>query len=286
MNGGDNRTITPAGDVAQNNHFHHDANFRILGVGNIFRHNQINNNPLNSAWKGSDHLIEYNAFLDCMSDGDDLGALYAYQSIAGRGSIVRYNYFRNVFGRVDLHTGVAGIYLDGGTCGQVIYGNVFYKVGKRARAPLGGMFLHGAKDNLISNNVFIDCPIAIGFTDWADGRWKNYLKTSQLKDVLYKTVNINDSVYIKRYPNITKLSENASVNTILNNVMVNCAESFVLNEKVKAKHNMGSNLEISNNQVFVDYNTENFRLKPDAEVFQKLPEFKAIPFEKIGIEKK
>ena len=34
---------------------------------------------------------------------------------------------------------------------------------------------------------------------------------------------------------------------------------------------------------FVDYAKRDYRLKPDSEVFRRLPNFKPIPFEKIGL---
>jgi dsDNA-binding SOS-regulon protein len=38
--------------------------------------------------------------------------------------------------------------------------------------------------------------------------------------------------------------------------------------------------------MFVDYSKMNFTLKANADVFKKMPEFKAIPFDQMGVRNK
>jgi hypothetical protein len=286
LGGGSRSELIPASNTASNNHFHHEARVSIKGVGNHFRHNlshDIDNNAL--VWRGNDHLIEYNEFFNCMSDADDMGVMYTGRNPSGQGTVVRFNYLHHNGSRATLHTGANGIYLDDGTTGQIIYGNVFYKTGKAARARMGALFLHGAKDNLIVNNVFIDCDIAIGFSPWPQERWEQFLVAGDMKKWLYEDVNIKDSLYQARYPNLQRLQAYASVNQVYNNLSVLCAEflSFPAGRFVEQK--TSNNWETRDQSFFGDYQQADFTLKKTRELLEHIPGFHIIPFERIGLEK-
>lgn len=287
LGGGDRSKLIPAGNHAMNNHFHDEARVSIKGVGNYFTHNLLHNIANNAlVWSGNDHLIELNEFYNCMSDGDDAAVMYTGRVPSGQGTIVRYNYLHHNGGRATLATGSGGIYLDDGTTGQIIYGNIFYKTGKKARAQMGAMFLHGAKDNLIVNNIFIDCEIAIGFAPWAQDRWEKFLMSGDMKKVLYSDVNINDSLFYQRYPNLKRLKEKASVNHIYNNLSVGCKTFIAFPNWGTTEQIESNNWETKNKNCFVDYDKSDFNLTKGAEVFKNIPDFKLIPFDKIGLIKK
>jgi len=46
---------------------------------------------------------------------------------------------------------------------------------------------------------------------------------------------------------------------------------------------IGKNYFSFDESMFVDFSKMNFTLKTNADVFKKMPEFKAIPFDQIGI---
>ena len=283
MGGGNRKQLVPAGNCAWNNHFHDEARISIHGVGNCFAHNvvhDIDNNAL--MWQGNDHRIEFNEFYNCMADGDDAGVLYTGRNPSAQGTIIRFNYLHHNGGRPDLHTGAVGIYLDDGTTGQVIYGNIFYKTGKPAGAKMGALFLHGAKDNLIVNNIFIECEIAVGFGPWKQDRWENFLVSGDMKDAMYGDVNIRDSLFYQRYPNLQRLPKGASVNRVFNNLSVNC-EQFLSFPKGRFVEQIRSgNWETTNISVFKNYEEADFQLKKESEVFEMIPLFQAIPLDEIG----
>lgn len=44
-----------------------------------------------------------------------------------------------------------------------------------------------------------------------------------------------------------------------------------------------NNFQTDTDPGFVDFENENFMLKKDSQVYKKLPDFEAIPFDKIGL---
>ncbi len=69
------------------------------------------------------------------------------------------------------------------------------------------------------------------------------------------------------------------VNRAVRNVMVRCGELKSGNWIVSTRDNWVSDRDPG----FVGLAREDFRLRPDAEIFTRLPGFQRIPFEKIGL---
>lgn len=284
LQGGNRKNLVPGENYAENNHLHQEADIQLSGCGNRVAHNLIHDNPFGGIkYSGNNHLIEYNELYNCLTDADDWGAIYTGRNPSGQGNIVRFNYIHHNVGAVETGTGSNGIYLDDGTSGQIIYGNVIYKTGRPARAKMGGVFVHGGKDNLIINNIFIDCELAIGFSPWSQERWEKFLVTGDMKTRLYEEVNINSPLYQGRYPLLNHLEEGAGINKILNNLVVNCNAFVAQRQGSEADHKVKNNWTTTQNPGFVDMKNKNFLLSPDAKVFERIPDFQHIPFEKIGL---
>ncbi|MBV9864628.1 MAG: right-handed parallel beta-helix repeat-containing protein [Abitibacteriaceae bacterium] len=165
LSGGDRTTLTPAGHYADNNYIHHTGVFfkqgvgvNVTGVGNRVAHNLIHDCPRFAiSWSGNDHVFEYNHIRHIDLETEDTGAIYSWDvDWTMRGTQMRYNYIHDVLGYgrdngkwVSPHFSW-GFYLDDGTCGVHVYGNIV------ARAALGGTHIHGGRDNVIENNIFID----------------------------------------------------------------------------------------------------------------------------------
>ncbi len=165
LNGGDFTTLEPAGNYADNNYIHHTGVFYkqgvgvgCNGVGNRISHNLIHDCPrFGIAWGGSDHVFEFNEIRHCNLETADCGAIYSWQvDWSKRGTEIRYNYLHDIIGFgqengkwTSPHMNW-GIYLDDGTCGTHVHGNIV------ARTILGGAHVHGGRDNVIENNVFLD----------------------------------------------------------------------------------------------------------------------------------
>jgi hypothetical protein len=166
VGGGDRETLTPGGNVAENNYIHHTGvlykagvGIRVDGVGNQARHNYIHDTPRGGmSWNGSDHVIEFNHIRHTNREISDTAMINACNgSWVKRGTIIRYNYLHDSIGlgKNHQHEWVTpyycwGIYLDNFTCGTTVYGNIC------ARSMNGGPFIHGGVDNVIENNIVID----------------------------------------------------------------------------------------------------------------------------------
>jgi parallel beta-helix repeat protein len=165
LNGGDFKTLEPAGNYADNNYIHHigvifkqGVGVSLSGVGNRVSHNLIHDCPrFGIGWSGNDHVLEYNHIRHCTLETDDSAAIYSWQvDWIKRGTIIRYNYLHDIVGFGQEHGKwtyprfSTGIYLDDGTCGTYLYGNIV------ARSVLGGVHIHGGRDNVIENNLLID----------------------------------------------------------------------------------------------------------------------------------
>jgi len=165
LNGGNFDTLDPAGNYADNNYIHHTGIYykqgvgvSCSGVGNRISHNLIHDCPrFGIVWGGNDHLFEYNEIRHCNLETADCGAIYSWQvDWSKRGTKIRYNYLHDIIGFgwengkwTSPHYNW-GVYLDDGTCGVHVYGNVV------ARTILGGVHVHGGRDNVIENNILID----------------------------------------------------------------------------------------------------------------------------------
>ena len=165
LSGGDRKTLAPAGNYAENNYIHHTGVFykqgvgvTCSGVGNRVSRNLIHDCPrFGISWGGNDHVFEFNHIRHVNLETCDTGGIYSWQvDWSARGSELRYNYFHDVLGYGLEHGRWAspyyawGIYLDDGTCGTKVYGNIV------ARAALGGAHVHGGRDNVVENNIFIE----------------------------------------------------------------------------------------------------------------------------------
>lgn len=212
IDGGDRRTLEPGRHFAENNRIwrfsqvyrtNHPA-IRIHGVGHRVAHNLVHDAPhMGMYFRGNDHLIEYNEIHDIAQETGDVGAIYTGRDYTSRGTIVRYNYLHHLHGP-GLH-GVRGVYLDDFTSGIVVFGNVFHKAGRAA-------FVGGGRDNLIRNNLFIECEPSVQVDgrglSWAvhhfDESHSHYAST--LRD-FYAAANVSQPPYAVRYPELIGLYE-------------------------------------------------------------------------------
>ena len=188
MSGGDRRTLTPAGLYVDNCHLFKFGRWnpickpgvQVDGVGNRVTHNLFHDAPhMAVMWGGNDHLFEFNEFHSVVYGANDAGIMYAGYNPAMRGHMIRYNYFHHVYGHEGR--GCNGVYLDDMFCSATIFGNVFYQVPRAA-------FIGGGHDNVVENNIFVDCKPALH----VDARMMGWASASvpimkqRLEDVPYQ----------------------------------------------------------------------------------------------------
>jgi hypothetical protein len=293
LEGGDRQTLTAAGHQAVNNHIWQFSRHQLTsayglilgGVGNRAAHNLIHDAPHQAvALQGNDHVFEYNVVRNVVTETDDAGALYKGRNPSCRGNVIRYNLWRDIGS--PMGHGTAAVYFDDGDGGDVVFGNVFLRCGYPGRGSFGTVFSHGGHDNRAENNLFIECRRALGSAPWGDQLWKETVEGGHdchWQRLLLEEVDITRPPYTTRYPELMGFMNpqpgQARVNHGRNNVLFGCGEVSSGNWKCAADELWATD----DDPGFVDASRGDFRLRPDAEVFKRLPGFQPIPFEKIGL---
>lgn len=283
LSGGDRKTLTPGGHFVANCDIHHlsriDHTYTpaaiVDGVGNRVIHNRmhhINSSALRI--NGNEHLIEYNEVHDVLLESDDQGGADMWGNPTFRGNVYRYNYWHHIgnwrgIGEI-LSCGHAGIRLDDAICGTLIHGNVFYKC-SGGQAGFGGVQIHGGKENIVENNIFVECAAAISFSQWGEKRWNDFTAKS------LDSPDIDAALYQTRYPALAHLAENPDINTIQRNLVWKCGK-FLLRDN--DRNISADNVITEDGSYFAKAAAGDFSIGSTA----RMPAgFAAIPFEKIGL---
>ena len=268
------------------------AGIIVDGCGNRVVHNEIFNGDLQAILVyGNEHLFEFNHIHHVARNSNDASAWYNGRDPSDRGNVVRHNFFHHV-GRPDRKW-TMGVYFDDGTCGAVAEGNVFYKV-----ASFGTVYSNGGHDIVVRNNIFIEGygPVFQLKSMWYDfGMFQipyYFGEHGIYRRRLTEAVDITKPPYSERYPLLvdwmdlmpdgqTYVGMLPRRNVVEHNVVVNYEETFRLVGK-HAQCTFGENYFTVDDPGFVDAASLNFALRDDSIVYEKLPEFKRIPFEQIG----
>lgn len=280
--GGDRATLTPGGHLVENCRIHNfgriDRTYtpaiQLEGVGHRIAHNLMFNGP-SSAMRieGNDHLIEFNEVHSMVQESDDQGAMELFRNPTYRGVVFRHNYFHNI-GKTGTEASVHGqaaIRFDDAISGMLVYGNVFYRC---ANGNFGAVQMNSGRDNLMDNNIFIDCKQGIS-GGWYPGNnvWK------MLRDGRKTAGFYLDGLYLIRYPKIATMLDDPGINHVWRNVFYRCGKLATRT----------TNLDLFENGVFekvdpgfLDAKKGDFRLREDAKLFQTIG-FNPIPFEEIGL---
>jgi hypothetical protein len=266
---------------------------KVTGCGNRVSHCEIYNGDLQAIMAtGNEHVYEFNDIHDVVRNSNDASAWYMGRNPSDRGTIVRYNYFHNV-GRPDRKW-TMGVYFDDGICDAEVFGNVFYKV-----ASFGSVYSNCGQDIVIRNNIFIDAhgpamQLKSMWFDWAVKHIKIYFADEGIyRQRLLQDIDITKPPYSTRYPklvNFMELTDDGKTyvgmyparNIMENNLVYKHGETFRLVGE-HAQFEFKNNFVTLDDPGFVDVENENFQLMDDSIVYQKIPGFEKIPFEKIGL---
>lgn len=208
LSGGDRRSLTPAHHSAINNHIHHYSTWirtgqyaiMVDGVGNLVQHNLIHDAPHQGIYlRGNDHVLEFNDISRVCLETGDAGAIYTGRDWTWRGNVIRYNYFHDLQGP-GLH-GVMAVYLDDWASGFTIYGNIFYRSGRSA-------FIGGGRDNVVENNVFVECQPSVHIDARGLG-WAGYYFDGTRPELFehLKEMKYHEPPYSTRYPELLSLDD-------------------------------------------------------------------------------
>lgn len=285
IDAGDRTALTPGRcfvvdcEITRFDRYHRSwaAGIVLKGIGNRAAHNRVHNGPhVGIDYRGNEHTIEYNEVFNVCWETEDTAAIYTARHWSGRGTKVQYNFIHHIRGVG--HVGAQGIYLDDVASGSLIRGNVFYKV---QRAFMVG----GGRDNVIENNLAVDCDHAI----YADARGLTKQKRSAAPGGLWRRylaeVPHTSDVWAKKYPKLVNILEDnpgaPKGNVMQNNVFVRCGR-FEITPRFRRFSKIGASWQTQADPGFVDIGKMDFALKADSPVFTKLPGFKATQFGKIG----
>ena len=276
LSGGNRKTLSPGGNFIENcdiydlSRIDHTYTPAILleGVGNRVCHNRLHGVRSSAIrLEGNNHTVEYNEVYNVVTESDDQGALDMWGNPTYRGNVFRYNYWHHIgsWRSTDKQPacGQCAIRLDDAICETWIHGNVLERC-SAGKIGFGGVQINGGKDNIVENNLFVDCMAMLSCTDCDVKHWQEIAKPA-LDDRA-----IDRELYLQQYPELAKLMENANLNHVRNNRAIRCQELF---------RHRSKNLDATNN---IQLPAGELTLKPGDPLFSQ-PGFERIPVEEMGV---
>jgi len=310
LDGGNTTTLAPANNEVVNCHIHDfgwDQKSQIPGVlidgvGQRVAFCKIHDGPhFAIRVKGkNDILIENNEICDLPKYHKlDGGALYVYTGprAESRGIVIRGNYFH------DIPT--IGVYPDNFSWGIEISYNLFRNVGVETGRP--PIHVNGGGECRTFNNVMVDCLALYQqgarpkdrhwFTLWnrtlekfGGGRVENtpYKKYDDFKVWLAKKEE--DDFFRPRSDIWNNVLYHPNNKLLMDSSSIRRKKGILRNKRIEpGVIDSSGRLHSKNNWVttedpgFMDYSRGDFRLRMNAVVFRKIPGFKPLPFEKMGL---
>jgi len=297
VSGGDRRTITKSNNYVLNNHL---RNFGLLkrqyspgigvgildnpvdpaevrdAVGTRCAHNVIHHAPRDAfLYCGNDNLYEYNEVYYCGFDTKDTGVFYSWLDWTMRGNVIRHNFMHNTIG---------GVNPDDGASGNIAYGNVF-------AGPRIGVWIASGPDNITRHNIFVkdegevfamdDRGVSRGYA--TNSRLINRVKELKPDQDPWKTAYPEVATMLTNRPELpwrTEFVGNLVVSKNPAPPRLSIAKEFRTNPAIIL---IKDNVTITNDPGFANPGAFDYSLPADAEVLQKIPGFKPIPFERIGL---
>jgi len=284
LSGGDRKTLQRARLLAENNHIHHFSRWchtyrpavAVSGCGNIVRNNLLHHGPHSAIQlSGNDHIIEYNEVHSVCHDTGDVGAFYMGRDWTARGTVIRYNYWHHIQG--PGHHGAMGVYLDDQAGGIRILGNIFHRVTR-------AVFIGGGCDNLVENNVFVDCSPSVHI----DARGLGWQKKATddpkgtLRSRLAAMPYTND-LWSRRYPELVDILKDdpgtPKRNRIVRNISVG-GKWDDIDAETRTYQVVADNF-VDQDPRFIDREGGDFRLRADSPA--QATGFRPIPVVRIGL---
>ena len=302
LGGGDRKTLTPGNNLVEDCLIKdysiycltYASAIQMSGCGNIARHNELTGAPhMAVGVSGNDHIFEYNVVSNVCMSSDDAAAYYKGRNPSCRGNVIKYNFWSEI-GSPRGH-GNAAVYFDDGDGGDFVIGNVFYRCGEPGFGGFGTVFCHGGYSNIVENCIFIECKRPLGSAPWPQKRWADFLQSPLEQGRLTKEVDIRNPPYTTRYPELVGYfdpqPDAIRWNAAFNNAFVDCPATLPGRKPGEKRpgilsgrwYTNATDVVFNHDPGFRDRGGKDFGLVPDAELYKKIPGFKPIPFEKIGL---
>ncbi len=292
---GDPATLTPSGHVIDNNHIFDYARFcltygaavQVGGCGNRVSHNLIHDGPhVAVLFGGRENVMEYNEVHSvCLTSGE-MGAFYTGRDWTLVGNVINGNYVHDIYNPCSQRN--RAIMLDDGAAGIRMTSNLIVRVAE-------GISL-SAVDNVIENNVFVDCqPAVSGWQTWTTP--ESFVPPkgvhAQMPEQL-AAVPVDASPWKERYPHLALLRDAIRDKTLRSpatrtrverNVVWGCPQEWMIHAKAYPRTpdawQIGDNNLAGVDPLFVDPAKGDYRMKPESPAFKT--GFKPLPIGQMGL---
>ena len=285
MTGGDRKTLTPGNHFVENCHIHDFTRIdrvyapavHLDGVGNRIAHNLFHDSPHHAMRvEGYDQSIEWNEVHSVVYESDDQSGIDMYGNPAYRGNVIRYNYWHHIGSGHDV-AGQAGIRLDDYISKVLIYGNVFYRC---AGGRFGAVQIHGGKDNMVDNNLFVGCKYALSFSPWGEKRWQERIASEDLRRIVATGgVDITAPPHSTRFPDLADLQSNPDRNYIWRSLVVDCGQ---FSTRDRGVNELLDNHMLAQSPGLTDGSTPDFSQQAVSSLCRRYG-LRPIPFDQIGL---
>ena len=290
VSGGDRKTLT-AGNINVENNWVRDFSridrtytpaVLMDGVGNRIAHNLFHDAPHHAIrLEGNDHIIEYNDVHSVVYESDDQSGIDMWYNPSYQGNIMRYNFWHHI-GSGHTVAGQSGIRLDDAICNVLMYSNIFLCA---ADGHFGAIQIHGGKDNVADNNLFVACQAAASFSTWSDERWQEMFTRADMKKRLHEDIEIDQPPYSTKYPWLKNLQKNNGQNFFWRNLLVRC-NSLALHRNANIHEFLETISTDDANAFLTDGTSESYDKAFSAESwkpFTACSAMRPIPFAEIGL---
>ena len=281
LEGGDRPSLTPAGHLLENTCIQRYGRLKrtfctgveLAGVGQVARRNLFYDAPYIALWfSGNDHVVELNEIHSVCYEANDSGAIYAGRDWGMRGNVIRHNYIHDVYGF--RGRGCNGIYLDDMFSGVDVTGNLVVRV---PRAFLIG----GGRDNVITDNIMVDCKDGMHIDDRGLGWAKDSVPTGMTASL--KAMPYTGELWRQRYPKLPGTLEDdpgcPKGNVVERNLAVRSRFDRIC-AKAKEFGTIRDNL-VDVDPLFLAPEGDDYRLQPGSPALAL--GLKPIPIEQVGL---
>lgn len=297
MNAGDMTSLKRANCFAENNlienfsrkRFCYDPAINTGGCGNRILNNEVRRGTHMAIWAGGCYNeIAYNDISDVLRETADSGAVYMNTTLTCLGNKLHNNYFHDIKLNERLKDNIFGIrafYFDDYTGGQNAYNNLI------ANVQGYGLLSNGGSWNKLNNNVCYkltkeavtiqtgpEGDAGIFAANSSNGRIKStYNNFKQYaSDVWFSEFTFLDGIEGSNLADYKGCEAKRNVSVETPGFM------FGPREASAEKRVDANNVELTAEEVFEDAENGDFRIKKDSKVYELIPDFEDIEFEKMG----
>ena len=294
MPAGDVTNLKKANCFAENNYiynysrrrFTYDDGINVTGCGNRIFNNKIeygNHGALRP--EGIYNEVAYNEVTDVLRYTADAGATYCNAAFYNLGDNIHNNYYHDCViapSKSDSVYGIRAFYWDEYESCRNVYNNLI------ANFDGYGVHVNGGSWCKTNNNVFYKTsrsPVVVNTgpggdavvfneTDRLGGNYKAYLR--------YK-----GDMWESEFPFLKGLEGSVigefKGNEAKNNISVDSPDFELAHADNPAMLDASNNIKMTADEIFVDAENGDFRIKEDSTVYEKSPGFVDIQFEKMGL---